>query len=103
MKNLIIMPFLFLLGCASAPITTENTESLSYNCSNVEEQITMLENEKKENNKRILNGIRSILPIGVVRGIVGGRYTENFAIATGEWATVLDEKVVEMQQYQAQC
>jgi len=48
---------------------------------------------KEKNNRRVLNGVRSVLPVSAVVNIIRGRYKENAAIATGVWAEVLDKKI----------
>ncbi len=86
---------LVVVGCAS-PITREETQNLSYNCSDVDEKISMLLEERGKNNRRVLNGVRSVLPVSAVVNVIRGRYKENAAIATGVWAEVLDKKIAEM-------
>jgi hypothetical protein len=104
-KLKILFSFLVLLiaGCASAPMTTEDIQNTRYSCSDVDDKISLLKSEKDENNKRILNGIRSVLPIGVIRGMIHGRYRENVKIATGEWANILDGEITEMEAFKKYC
>ena len=103
MKHIILGLFILLLvGCAT-PITREDARNLSYDCSDVDAKIADLMKEKKKNNQRLISGVTSVSPAGAAINIIRGRYSENLAIATGEWAKILDEKIVEMQEFKKQC
>ena len=103
MKMIISSIFILFIASCASPITREETQNLSYNCSNVDEKISILLEEKAKNNRRILNGVRSVLPVSAVVNLIRGQYKENSAIATGEWAKVLDKKIAEMKTHQSQC
>ncbi len=105
MKITIILSILLLLlaGCAAKPISTEQIQNTKYDCSDVDDKIALLEKEKKDNNRRILSGIRAVFPIAVVVNVMKGNYKTNVKIATGKWAKILDEEVAQMKAYKAQC
>lgn len=103
MKLILLCGLVLLLASCAAPITREEVQNTTYDCTNVDTKLSELNEEKEKNNKRVLSGVKSVMPVGAVVGIVQGRYKENVAIATGEWAEILDEKILEMQNFQAQC
>lgn len=62
--------------------------------------IQKLEKEKKENDHRMLDGVRSVMPVSAVINIVRGQYKTNAQIATGVWGKAVDKKLVELKQIQ---
>ena len=103
MKKIIsIFLILLMVGCSTA-ITRDEAKNLAYDCSDVDLKLAKVIEEREKNNKRILSGISSIIPVRAVINVMKGNYRENAAIATGEWAKVLDKKIVEMQAFKAQC
>lgn len=103
MKQLFLVTLLLLLVSCTAPMTREEAQNTTYDCTDVDAKLAQLIEEREAHNKRVLSGVKSVLPVGAVAGIVRGRYKENVAIATGEWAEILDEKILEMQNFKAQC
>lgn len=89
-------------ACA-APMRMRDIESVSANCGNVSRQITMLEEEKRKNDNRLLAGIQSVAPAGIAFNIVRGTFGRNVMIATGEWAKAIDIKLVELRRKQDAC
>ncbi len=78
-------------------------EAVSANCGNVAHQITMLEEEKANNDNRLLAGIQSVAPAGIAFNIIRGTFGRNVMIATGEWAKAIDIKLAELQRKKAAC
>ena len=100
---LFLTTLVLLLSACASPITREEAKNIEYTCTDVEENIALLLDEKASNNRRILSGVRSIVPFSVVTNVARGDYGENVSMATGEWAEVLDEKIAEMQSFHQQC
>ena len=63
----------------------------------------MLLKDREANNRRVLNGVGSVIPVSAIVDVIRGRYKENVAIATGVWAKALDKKIAEMQAYKRYC
>lgn len=82
---------------------TEDIAKVQADCSNVDQQIAMLEQEKMDNNKRGQAGVQSILPVTALYNMVSGTYGQNVSIATGEWAEKIDAKLVELRQLKKRC
>ncbi len=102
-KHIIVgVLILLLVGCAT-PITRKEARNIQYDCTDVDAKLAELTKERKKNNQRLLNGVQSVSPTGAVIGLLRGRYSENLAIATGEWAKVLDEKIEEMEAFEKEC
>lgn len=98
----IFAALLLVAGCSTA-MKTEDIRNVQADCSNVSSQIATLEEEKTENNKRIRAGIKSIMPVTAVVGIVRGRYMNNVEIATGEWEAAIDAKLQELYTLRTSC
>lgn len=92
-----------VVSACAAPMRMREIEAVSANCGNVTHQITMLEEEKRKNDNRLLAGIQSVAPAGIAFNIVRGTFGRNVMIATGEWAKAIDIKLVELRRKQAAC
>lgn len=92
-----------VVSACAAPMRMREIEAVSANCGNVSHQITMLEEEKRKNDNRLLAGIQSVAPAGIAFNIVRGTFGRNVMIATGEWAKAIDIKLVELRRKQAAC
>lgn len=91
-----------LTACA-APMRMRDIQAVSANCGNVSHQITMLQEEKAKNDNRLLAGIQSVAPAGIVFNLVRGTFGRNVMIATGEWAKAIDVKLAELRRKKAAC
>ena len=103
MKTIFIMFVLLgFIGCTT-PMPKKEIKTMPYHCDNVDRQIFYLQSEKEDNDKRIRSAARSIIPIGVIVGIVQWDYFLHLSVATGQWAKTVDNKIAEMSEYQRQC
>ncbi|GBE44233.1 hypothetical protein BMS3Bbin10_02324 [bacterium BMS3Bbin10] len=91
------------LSACAAPMRMREIEAVSANCGNVNYQIGMLEEEKARNDNRLLAGIQSVAPAGIVFNLVRGTYGRNVMIATGEWARAIDAKLVQLRRKRGAC
>jgi hypothetical protein len=73
------------------------------NCARIDKQIAALEKEKAENDQRLLAGLQSVTPALAALNLVAGTYGRNVAIATGEWAAVIDRKLAELRNANKKC
>jgi len=92
---------LMLAGCAA--MTMRDIMAVKPDCARIDKQIAMLENEKAENDQRLLAGIQSVAPALAALNIVAGTYGRNVAIATGEWADAIDTKLAELRRAKKKC
>ena len=92
-----------VLSACAAPMRMREIEAVTANCGNVTHQITMLEEEKRKNDNRLLAGIQSVAPAGIAFNLVRGTYGRNVMIATGEWAKAIDIKLAELRRKKAAC
>ena len=63
------------------------------NCATADKDIATLEEEKASVGKQILSGVRSIMPIAAVVGLLMGDYTDRVEVATGEYNEDLSMKI----------
>lgn len=105
MRNLLaaLCALAFLAACASNAMRAEDVSSIHADCSNVDEKIAILQQEKEENNKRTRAGVQAIVPVSAVYNMVRGDYRHNLSIATGEWAEMVDAKLLELNSLKARC
>ncbi len=92
-----------MVSACAAPMRMREIEAVSANCGNVNHQIKMLEDEKAKNDNRLLAGIQSVAPAGIVFNLVRGTYGRNVMIATGEWAKAIDAKLVQLRRKRSAC
>ena len=95
-----------LVGCADrknvSPIPTISDEAKSalnspVNCSRARQDIALLKEEKASVGKQILSGVRSIMPISAVAGILMGDYKDRSQVAIGAYNDDLEAKIVQIQ------
>lgn len=98
----VLTVLIFLVGCAT-PIKNNEVRSMGYNCDDVGKVTARLKSEKKKHNKRFRSTARSIIPIGVVVGLVNRDYVHYVTVATGSWAKTVDKKIVEMSEFKKTC
>lgn len=91
-----------LAGCA-APMAMDDIAAVRPDCGRVDRQIAALEQEKAQNDKRVLAGVASVAPALAVLNVVQGTYGTNAAIATGQWARAIDAKLAELRRARAAC
>ncbi len=103
-RFLIVMSaIVFLAACTSGAISTDDISHIQANCQNVDQQIAMLEKEKKDHNNRVAAGAGDIMPVTAVARLVTGSYDTNMKIASGEWAKMIDNKLTQLRTLKAQC
>jgi len=86
-------------GCYTAEKkTAQETPTAPINCATADGDIRALEQEKKSTAQRIAAGVKSIVPMALVAGAVAGQAGTKYRIATGEYNTMLDNKIAEIKQ-----
>jgi hypothetical protein len=94
--TLVIFLAISLSACASGYKKTEKALDEPINCATAEGDIRALENEKAHVAEQIAMGVSSIIPVGLVVGIVTGSAGTKFRVATGEYDKMIDEKIAEI-------
>lgn len=103
-KNLILPVCLLVavVGCADrknlAPLPSISEEAKAdlnapVNCHTAPADIKVLEEEKASVGKQILSGVRSIMPIAAVAGILMGDYRDRVQVATGTYNSHIEAKI----------
>jgi hypothetical protein len=88
-----------LSGCAIQEKKTEQKiENAHYTCATADGELRMLDSEKKTTAQRISAGVRSVVPITLVVGLVTGTAGVKYRIATGEYNKMIDNKIAEIKQ-----
>lgn len=96
---------LMLSACADRknvspfPTISENAQtslSAPVNCATAPQDIKTLEEERASVGKRILSGVRSILPIAAVAGILMGDYRDRVEVASGKYNDDINNKIAEI-------
>ena len=108
MKNKLLLPVLSaviiaLSACTMGAMTTEEIGSVQADCTDVDQKIAMLEEEKADNDRRVAAGVGSFLPATALARYVTGRYETNAKITTGEWAYEIDRKLNDLENLKAVC
>jgi hypothetical protein len=108
MKKLSVSSFvlaasmLVLSACSNrtnvSPFPTISSETKAdlaapVNCQTAHRDIKTLEDEKASVGKQILAGVRSIMPIAAVAGILMGDYRDRVQVATGQYDSDIEAKI----------
>ena len=102
MRVLLLVGSAAVAGCAT-PMTLREIQAVKPNCARIDRQIAALQEEKAENDQRLLAGIQAVAPALAALNIVAGTYGRNVAIATGDWAAAIDRKLVELKRAKKSC
>ncbi len=93
---------LFISACSNrkdlSPIPTIDSKAKAdleapIDCNHAASQIQVLESEKASVGKQILSGVRSIMPISAVVGILLGDYRDRVEVSTGQYNNDLEAKI----------
>jgi hypothetical protein len=63
------------------------------NCSTASRDIAVLEDERASVGKQILSGVRTVLPVAAVAGILMGDYGDRLEVTTGKYNRDLEAKI----------
>jgi hypothetical protein len=86
-------------GCAIQDKKTAQTvKEMPVNCATADGDLRMLADEKKSTMQRISSGVRMVVPIGLVAGVVTGTQRTKYQVASGTYNQMLDDKIAEIKQ-----
>jgi hypothetical protein len=86
-------------GCAiESKKTAEKIQTMPINCATADGELRVLDSEKKTTMQRIGAGVASVVPIGLVVGLVTTTAGTKYRIATGQYNTMIDNKIAEIKQ-----
>ena len=87
-----------LLAACASPISKEAKHGLKapVDCSTAKQDIALLEKEKANAAEQAAAGVTSILPIGLITGLVSGTAGDKAKVATGEYNKQLVAKIAEI-------
>ncbi len=89
----------FASGCAMQEKKEEQKASaMPVNCATAEGDIRMLQSEKRNTAERVAAGVTMVVPVGLVVGVVTQTEGTKYQVTTGEYNTLLDKKIAEIQQ-----
>ncbi len=96
--NMVLVAAAVLLAACASPISDDAKRELkqTVNCSTAKEDIATLEKEKADNAQRTLSGVTSVLPIGLVAGVVSGTAGDKAKVATSEYNDQIVAKIAEI-------
>ena len=102
MKRLLIVSlicFVMLVpACAEQYKKTEKEMKQPINCATAEGDLRMLQSEKANVAKEIAAGVTSIVPAGLVIGLVTETEGAKISVATGEYNKMIDQRIAEIKQ-----
>jgi hypothetical protein len=100
MKKLIAVAIIAVLvpACAMQYKKTEQDMKQPINCATAEGDLRALEEEKVNVGQQIAAGVTSIVPAGLVIGLVAGTAGANWRVTTGEYNKMIDERIAEIKQ-----
>ena len=90
---LFVLP-IFLAACAEPYSRGAKREiRKDINCETAREDIRLLEKEKASVGKQLASGVRSVLPVAAVAGILKGTWRDRTKVATGEYNKAIEKKI----------
>jgi hypothetical protein len=78
--------------------TAQTVKEMPVNCATADGDLRMLDSEKKTTMQRISSGVRMVVPVGLVAGVVTGTEGTKYQVATGKYNDMLDAKIAEIKQ-----
>jgi len=100
-----VLSFLLLVFCSAcagrkniSPMPSISNEAKAglkkpVNCSTASRDIKILEEERASVARQILSGVRSVMPIAAVAGILTGDYSDRLEVTTGEYNNDIEHKI----------
>jgi hypothetical protein len=100
MKKLIALAIIAMLvpACAMQYKKTEQEMKQPINCATAEGDLRALQSEKTNVAQQIAAGVTSIVPVGLVVGLVTGTAGAKWNVTTGEYNKMIDQKIAEIKQ-----
>jgi hypothetical protein len=100
MKKLIALAIIAMLvpACAMQYKQTEQQMKQPINCATAEGDIRALQSEKANVAQQIAAGVSSIVPAGLVIGLVTGTEGSKMSVATGDYDKMIDQRIAEIKQ-----
>ena len=87
---------MFVASCASHYKQVEQDLKKPVNCATAEADIRVLETEKVHAAEQVAAGVRAIMPIGLVAGVVTGTEKSKIKVASGDYNEMIDKKIAEI-------
>ena len=87
-----------LLGCRSISKKAKQDFAKSADCSTAEQDIATFESEKTSVAKQTSAGVRSVVSVAAVSGLLRGDTKDRAKVATGAYNRELDAKIAEIRQ-----
>ena len=82
-----------LAGCALQEKRVEQSLDQPINCATSEGDIRVLQSEKAHVARQVVAGVTSLVPAGIVMGVVTQTVGTKFRVATGEYNQKIDERI----------
>ncbi len=95
---LFLMLFPILLAACAEPYSRGAKREIrkDINCETAQEDIKILEKEKASAGKQLAAGVRSVLPVSAVVGILKGTWRDRTKVATGDYNKAIENKIKEI-------
>lgn len=92
----ILFIVMFVVGCATISDQAKYQLEKPVDCSTARYDIKTLESEKASVGKRMLSGVKMVVPASAVIGILRGDWVNRKKVATGEYNRAIDDKIVDI-------
>jgi hypothetical protein len=93
-KTLVSVLSVTILALGSGGAWTQEQKPID--CATAEVDIAHLQHEKKSTGERMLLGVTSIMPIGLVLNTAAGTEQQNKEIATGDYNKKIEARIAEI-------
>lgn len=89
-----------LLAACSPTISSRGKYAIDkpINCGTASRDIRMLEEEKASLGKQVISGVRMVLPVAAVVGILSGDYGNRAKVTTGKYNRDIEAKIAEIKE-----
>ena len=87
-----------LISACKGPNVQEvqQQEAAPVNCATAEGDLRVLQSEKVSTAKQIADGVTAITPVGLVVGTASGQEKGKLQIASGDYNTMIDQKIAQI-------
>ena len=85
-----------LVACKTISPEAKTALAAEVDCATAEQDIALLESERASVAKRVVSGVRSVLPVSAVVGILSGDYINRVSVAPGVYERDIEKKQQEI-------
>ncbi len=93
---MLLVSGLLVSGCSTIKPEVKANLDAPVNCQTARSDVALLEEEKASVGKQVLSGVRMIMPIAAVAGLLTGDYRNRVQVTTGQYNADIEAKIAKI-------